>query len=182
MPGPDLLSALKEALASDQPASRTPAPGPSRVVVVLGVGAELRSDDAAGVRVAQFLMRHPVPGARAIDAGTVPESCTAEIRRLSPSDVIIVDCARMGARPGTVRVIDPSDVGSASFGTHGLPLTVIADYLRVEIRCKVTIIGIEPASIEFGERLSPEVAAAVDETVRTLQVCLAQSPPPPPDS
>jgi Ni,Fe-hydrogenase maturation factor len=52
-------------------------------------------------------------------------------------------------------------------------LSVLADYIRREIGCRVTVIGIQPSSIEFGEEMSPAVAAAVGETARALTECLA---------
>jgi hydrogenase 3 maturation protease len=117
-----------------------------------------------------------LPGVRAINGGPAPENTTAEIRQLSPSLVIIVDAAAMGEEPGTIRLIDPWDVGGASFGTHGLPLTVLAGYLRTEIGCEVIIIGIQPASAEYGEELSTPVADAAEELVEALTACLGGAP------
>jgi hydrogenase 3 maturation protease len=141
-------------------------------VVVLGVGSELRSDDAAGVRVAAALARSPLPGVTALDGGPAPENCTAEIRALAPAHLIIIDCAQMGEPPGTIRLIDAADIAGVSFGTHALPLSVLADYVAREVGCRVTVIGIQPATIEFGEGLSPAVSAAVDELSRALRECL----------
>jgi hydrogenase 3 maturation protease len=169
MQTPDLRHALKKALESDRRQRNDGAP----LVVVLGVGAELRSDDAAGVRVAAELARVPLPGVRALDGGSAPENCTAELRHLSPSHLIIVDSASMGEPPGTVRLIEPDDIGGASFGTHSLPLSVLVDYVQKEIGCRVTVIGIQPVSVAFGEGMSREVSAAVQETARLLRECLA---------
>jgi hydrogenase 3 maturation protease len=107
-----------------------------------------------------------------LNGGAAPENATGEIRALHPAYVLIVDAAALGEPPGTVRLIDPANVGGASFGTHGLPLTVLASYLATEIGCVVTIIGIQPASIEYGEVLSAPVAASAAELVRALEHCL----------
>ena len=141
-------------------------------MVVLGVGAELRSDDAAGVRVAAALGRVPLPGVHALDGGSAPENCTAELRQLNPSHLIIVDSAEMGEPAGAIRLIESSDIAGSSFGTHSLPLSVLADYVQKEIGCRVTVIGIQPRSLEFGEEMSPEVAEAARETARVLRECL----------
>jgi hydrogenase 3 maturation protease len=168
MPTP-LRHALKKALEPDRQSWRAD----GRPVVVLGVGSELRSDDAAGVRVAAELARASLPGVRALNGGSAPENCTAEIRQLDPSHLIIVDSAHMQESPGAVRLIESADISGSSFGTHSLPLSVLADYIQREIGCRVTVIGIQPASIEFGEQMSPEVSAAVRETVSDLRECLA---------
>jgi hydrogenase 3 maturation protease len=120
------------------------------------------------------LIAHPgLPGVFAVNGGPAPENTTAEIRQLSPSLVIIVDAADMGGPAGTVRVLDPGAVSAASFGTHGLALGVLADYLRAEMKCRVILIGIQPASVEHGEMLSEEVSTAVNELVDALRECLA---------
>ena len=142
-------------------------------MVVLGVGSELRSDDGAGIRVAAMVEALHLGGVRTLDGGSAPENCTAEIRLLSPSHVIIVDAAGMGEQPGTVRLLDASAVGGAAFGTHGLPLGVLAAYLEREIGCRVLLVGIQPANVEHGETLSVEVTAAVAELAAALRSCLA---------
>jgi hydrogenase 3 maturation protease len=178
MPTPELLPALKRALEAD---GFPPAPA-VRPVAVLGVGSELRADDAAGVRVAAALARDALPGVNAIDGGTAPENCTAEVRRIAPSHLIIVDAADLGENPGAVRVIPSADIGGTSFGTHSLPLSVVADYLRTEVGCRVIVIGIQPRSLAFGQEISAEVADAVAEVTRALRTCLgaplSSSPPP----
>jgi len=161
MPKPHLLPALKRALGAE-------APRGAAAVVVLGVGSELRSDDAAGLHVAAALAAAALPGVHAIEAGPVPENCTPEIRRIRPAHLIIVDCADMGREPGTVGVFAPSEIAGVSFGTHGLPLSVLADYVRTETGCTVAVLGIQPASVEFGETVSPAVEAAVAEAVALL--------------
>lgn len=162
MQRPHLLPALKRALGAETPSG-------ARTVVVLGVGSEMRSDDAAGLRVAAAVSAAALPGVHALEAGPAPENCTAEIRRLHPSHLIIVDCAHMGEVPGTLKVFKPSEIAGVSFGTHGLPLSVLADYLKTEAGCSVAILGIQPSNVEFGEVVSPRVAAAVEETVRLLR-------------
>ena len=159
-----LLQCLTQALESRRP---------DAAVVLLGVGSELRSDDAVGLRVARAAARKPIPGVHAIAAGSAPENCTAEIRQLNPSHVIIVDAADMNAAAGTTRLIDPAQAVGAAFATHGLPLSVLAGYLAAEIGCAVILVGIQPQTLEFGETLTPAVAKAADELVDTLRECLA---------
>jgi hydrogenase 3 maturation protease len=169
MPTPELLPALKRALEAD---GAPPAPA-RRPVAVLGVGSELRGDDAAGGLLAAELSRHPLPGVHALDGGSAPENLTAEIRRIAPSHLLIVDAAELGESPGTIRVIPSADIGGTSFGTHSLPLSVLAGYLRTEVGCSVTVIGIQPKSLVFGQEVSPEVTEAVAETARALRAALS---------
>jgi len=159
---------LKRALKAETPSGASSA----TTAVVLGVGSEMRSDDAAGLRVAAAVSAWALQGVRALEAGPVPENCTAEIRRLHPAHLIIVDCAQMGEEPGTLRVFQPSEIAGVSFGTHGLPLGVLAEYLRVEVGCSVVFLGIQPLKVDFGETLSPRVERAVGEAAQLLRKLL----------
>ena len=69
---------------------------PPRLAVV-GIGHELRGDDAAGVRVARALQsRFPTSDALvAIDAGSAPENHTGALRRFKPDLVLLIDAAQI---------------------------------------------------------------------------------------
>ena len=127
---PPLRPALKKALGAD-------APSRARPVLVLGVGSPLRSDDAVGLHVAATLVRQPLPYVSVIEAGPAPENFTSEIRSRRPAVLLIVDCAKMGEAPGSMKLAAPEEVAGVSFGTHGLPLSVLADYVRREVGCDV---------------------------------------------
>ena len=165
MPLP-LLPALKNALGPETPSRARP-------VMVLGVGSPLRSDDAAGLHVAAALGRDRLPHVTAVEAGPAPENFTSEIRRIHPAVLVLVDCARMGESPGTVNVIEAGQIAGVSFGTHGLPLTVLADYVRQEVGCTVVFLGIEPVTVEPGETLSPAARAGVQTAVSVLREALS---------
>ncbi len=75
-------------------------------------------------------------------------------------------------------VFAPSEIAGVSFGTHGLPLSVLADYLQTEVGCSVAVIGIQPLHVEFGEALSPPVGRAVEEAARLLHEFLVTTPRP----
>jgi len=169
MRNPHLAHALTKALSSpgpDQPKERR--------IVLLGVGSELRSDDAAGVLVAQRVGALGWPDVWTFLAGTAPENLTGDIKRLSPSHVIIVDAADMHCPPGTVSLLGPEETRGVSFSTHTLPLSVLAGYLETETGCVVIILGIQPLSLEFADAVSAEVLQAVEETVTALALCLGQ--------
>jgi hydrogenase 3 maturation protease len=156
--------------------------GPARVAVV-GIGHELRGDDAAGVAVARALQarlrdqrtRGKRPASRAlqpmvlvIDGGPAPENHTATLRRFAPDVVLLVDAAQMGVRPGTVRRLRQEAASGVTASTHTLPVSVLASYLVRELGCRVALLGIQPASNAIGDPISPPVANAVDQVTRRL--------------
>lgn len=154
-------------------ASLRPVNGQPRVAVV-GIGHELRGDDAAGVAVARLLNQwvHS-PSLLVIEAGAAPENCCGLLFRFRPDLVLFVDAAQMGAEPGTVRwltwdLIGSDDAAGFNVSTHTLPLPILANYLTVELGCPVALLGIQPADITMGDSLSPVVALAVEATARAL--------------
>ena len=101
-------------------------------IAVLGVGSELRADDAAGMLVAKNLANKNV---EVFLAGAAPENFTGAIKKIKPTHVIIIDCADMKKKPGSVLLIDPARVSGVSFSTHTLPLNILAGYLIKDINC-----------------------------------------------
>ena len=154
---------------------------PRPKVAILGIGNELRGDDAAGVIVARELQsivgaslalaqgdRQGAP-LRIIDAGAAPEAFTGQLRRFDPDLVIMIDAAQLNEPPGTIRVIEWQDTIGLSASTHSLPLNVIAQYLITELRCDVIIIGLQSEANAFDTPLSLSMRRAVDDVIGELR-------------
>ena len=154
---PNLTAELKEKLKGSQK------------VVVLGIGSELRGDDSAGILVAKKLEKENLSGIIVLIGGTAPENLTGELKRLQPSHLIIVDAADMKEAPGTIRLVDPEEVGGFSFSTHSLPIKVLINYLQEHFHFQVLLIGIQPKNINFGNPLSPEIENAAQAVVNALR-------------
>jgi len=74
---------------------------------------------------------------------------------------VIVDAADLGAAPGAITLVPEDRLEGASFGTHQLPLSFLVSYLRSEIGCAVTLVGIQPASVAYGAPRSRAVSRSV---------------------
>ena len=134
-------------------------------VAVVGIGSDLRADDAAGVEVVRRLRRHLAsPDVLLIDAGVAPENFTAEIKKFRPSHVLMIDATDLGLKPGAASIVDLSAITGPSIFSHRLPLSIFADYLRAHVETKIILIGIQPANARIGSAMSEEVKKAVDET------------------
>jgi hydrogenase 3 maturation protease len=141
-------------------------------IAIMGIGNTLRSDDAAGVLVARALatsrlLPNPKP-VLVIDAGHAPENCTAQLRRYAPDVVLLIDAVEMGEAPGFIRWVEMDEIEGMSASTHSLPLSMLASYLNWELKCEVTLLGIQLKSNEVGETVSAEVTQAVAEIVREI--------------
>ncbi|MBN1823933.1 MAG: hydrogenase maturation peptidase HycI [Endomicrobiales bacterium] len=138
-------------------------------VVVLGVGSELRGDDVAGMLAAELISKKSKNRSlKVILGGTAPENFTGEIKKLSPSHLIMIDAADTGAKPGTISIIDSETVGGISFSTHMMPLKVMVDYIRESINCSVLIIGIQPKNIKFGAKVSREIKTSATQIAEAV--------------
>lgn len=161
-------------------------------VAIIGIGADMRNDDAVGSAVATELIEKVVPslqqrGERLIEnlgaeiivtpkvmivnGSVVPENHVLRLVEFAPDHAIIIDAAMMGAdaRPGDLAFIDPGELDSITFSTHTLPLGQFIEILRaLGVDPGITVIGIQPASLDYGETLDPAVAVTKDKLAATL--------------
>jgi hydrogenase 3 maturation protease len=110
-----------------------------------------------------------------MDAGHAPENGTSQLRRFEPQVVLLVDAAEMGEQPGTIRLIEMEEIDGMSASTHSLPLSMLANYLVLELGCQVAILGIQPASTDVGEDIDPRVFFGVQKIVNELEPMLTGS-------
>jgi hydrogenase 3 maturation protease len=132
--------------------------------VLMGIGNEDRGDDAAGILIARRL-RHPewTP----LECGTAPENFTGVVRRLQPVRLVLADAMHMGLAPGAVRRVPRDRIEDAGIGTHMLPLHHLIDFLA-DCAGEIVLVGIQPRATEYGDALSPEVLAAVEQVAVLL--------------
>jgi hydrogenase 3 maturation protease len=140
----------------------------ARRLAIVGIGDELIPPDRLGMFLAQEIGEHQIPGVRIFFAGTVPESITGPLRRYQPGHVLFLDAADMGARPGTIAIIEPELVRVSLISTHILPLTVVMDYVEREIGTGVTLLGIQPDLIRTDKDLEGEDLAYLGRNLRLL--------------
>lgn len=130
-------------------------------VALIGIGSELRGDDAAGILVAEELQKLKISKLKVFFGGTAPENLTGEIIKYKPTHIIIIDSADTGKDPGSVLLISSEEVGGISFSSHMMPIKMMADYLLRSIKCEIMVIGIQPETLEFGSSVSKEVEKSV---------------------
>jgi hydrogenase 3 maturation protease len=140
-------------------------------IVLLGIGSRWRGDDAAGPEV---LAR--VAGrvrATCIEAGDAPERHLGEATRGRPDAIVLVDAVDFGGAPGEVAVFRAGDLPPRAGTTHQTALGVLMRYLREESGAEVLLIGVQPASVGFGEPMSEAVREGV---ARVAQLLTARLP------
>jgi len=140
---------------------------------VVGIGNPWRGDDGAGLAVARRLR------------GTLPPEVDVLEREGEPTGLVdawegaaavwLVDAVVSGAAAGTVHRLDasahelPAELVSAS--THHLGVAEAVELARALGRLppRVVFYGIEAATVDAGDELSPDVQAAVKRVASALR-------------
>jgi len=134
--------------------------------LVIGLGSDHRSDDAAGLEVA----RRIGAGRGIAHAGDPLAVIDLWGER---DDVVVVDAMRSGAAPGTTFRFDATTtpLPRAAFATsHSMGIGEAIELARVlgSLPSTLAVIGIEIGTVETGHGLSPPVTVAVDRLVEEL--------------
>lgn len=145
-------------------------------IVVVGIGNLIRTDDGLGVHAIERLRHDPrVPaGVTLIDGGTYGIELLAYIS--DSTHLLLIDAIDVGERPGTI-------IRMANEELRGLPCAAsvhqvgLADLLATlplvsTAERETVLLGVVPASTDWGASLSPEVETAladlIDEVVKQL--------------
>ena len=133
---------------------------------VLGIGNNLLQDDGAGIHALEHFQDHYADDSVAcLDAGTIG---LAMMDRLSNLDgIVAIDAMRLGKPPGAVTVLQDAAMDEHLRDHHGsvheVGLSDILDALRLcdDLPAKRALVGIEPASMDWGTEPTDAVAAAI---------------------
>ncbi|MCS7368561.1 MAG: hydrogenase maturation peptidase HycI [archaeon GBS-70-058] len=139
--------------------------------VIMGIGNELRGDDAAGLKVIELLNEKIKKWDYAdnfglimlLNCGMVPENFLGKIEAFSPSHIIIIDAVEMSKPPGTIGIFRREDLlHSTTISTHNISPEILFAYFEEIVGAKVLLVGIQPKILDFYEGLSQEVYKSVE--------------------
>ncbi|MER7950395.1 hydrogenase maturation protease [Streptomyces sp. NPDC096079] len=169
----------------NSPAPQGPAPGTARTLVA-GVGNIFLGDDGFGVETLRWLTREELPATVELaDVGVRGVHLAYEL--LDGWDtLVLVDVTARGGEPGTLYLIDasaPGDRDPEPAPLDGHRMTPDAVLALLDTLCagtgaapprRILVVGCEPACLDEGIGLSPQVAAAVPEAVRMVTELVRQ--------
>ncbi|MFE2560273.1 hydrogenase maturation protease [Streptomyces sp. NPDC059352] len=158
-----------------------PAPDTARTLVA-GIGNVFLGDDGFGVETVRGLPREQLPpDVDVVDVGIRGVHLAYQL--LDGWDtLVLVDVTARGGEPGTLYLIDASEPADRATTEQPPPLdghrmTPDAVLALLDTLCagtgaapprRILLVGCEPACLDEGIGLSPQVAAAVPEAVRTV--------------
>ena len=154
----DWRERLRETIAD----SRSP-------VNLVGVGNELKSDDAAGLEIASSLRSRlgtsPAPGVKIHAPTPMPERLLSKLAS-GEGRIVVFDAVEASAKPGEVVFRSMADTKYGFFGTHNIPLKLVPGIAaRLE---DFFLVGVQPVSLEVGLGLSETVRESVNEIVAVV--------------
>ena len=141
---------------------------------ILGIGNTLLRDEGIGIHVLEAL-RAQTPGDDSlslIDGGTLSFTLATEIE--STDRLVVVDAAQLGEAPGAVRCFTGQEMdsflGSCKRSVHEVGLLDLLDIARLTqtLPAQRALVGIQPASVEWGEEPTEAVAAAIPVAVEKI--------------
>jgi len=131
-------------------------------ILFAGIGNVLRSDDGTGVYISRRIKNR-----RNILSLTVEvsiENYIGKINSLNPDILILIDCVDMGLPPGSFKLLRVDEVKDYTFNTHNISLKRVTEFFTAQ----VYILGIQPESIGFGEKISYLVTKVADNIVKQI--------------
>lgn len=139
-------------------------------VVIAGVGSSLRKDDFVGIQVIRNLRGRVPSFVNLIECETIPENFLEPITKFEPSHVLIIDAALLKSKPGSSKLVEPSEIEGLAISTHALPISLFCEYLAETTGAKIAMLAVQPKETSFGEGLSEEL----EETAKRLSDILLE--------
>ncbi len=142
--------------------------------LVLGLGNPLMADEGVGCRIIERFLTQvdKYPDIDFIDAGTGGMSLLHLIT--GRHKVILIDCAYMGTKSGTIKRFTPDDVQTvkklAHQSLHEVDILKVLDLAKQlgQYPEEVIIFGIEPQTIEHRQNPSETISQKLDEYISVI--------------
>jgi len=133
--------------------------------LLMGVGNDIRGDDAVGELIARELESEDWD---TVDCGSVPENHIVMIEEKQYEVVVLVDAAEMGLNPGDIRIVPRDHLGVFTMSTHAMPLSTVMDFLDKKVK-EVFLVGIQPKDMSLKEGMTSELEEAKEEMIELLK-------------
>lgn len=139
-------------------------------ILIAGLGNLLLSDDGVGIHAVHELSALCLEGVVTADIGT---AVFHAVHYLECADrVLLIDAVKAGGAPGEIYLLDAEDVredGPAA-SIHTLGMRSLARLMPDPALCPpMTVLGIEPGSLDYGMELSAPVQAALPKVIETAR-------------
>ena len=145
-------------------------------VVIIGMGNELRADDAIGLLVVRLLKPYSHTRLQVFEGHMTPDVFIAPACAVHPTHLLIVDAAELHKKPGAWQVLFPKEVKEGLFTTHAIPAIEVAAEIQRRCGAKVAFLGIQPKSRDITLSQSKECLHAAEEIVDIIRRTISSLP------
>jgi hydrogenase 3 maturation protease len=122
---------------------------------IIGIGNELRGDDAAGILLVQKIQNSGYQNS--IIVYSTPENYLNKIAKIRCDARLWIDVINWGARPGAYKIFDVDEIGQYAISTHNFSPIVLVDYLNSLRYIPNYFLGIQPQKMGLGDKISTPV-------------------------
>lgn len=145
-------------------------------ILIAGAGNPWRSDDGIGITIIERLhaLQHAGAFYLAKDQVDILDIGTDGLALLdilpNYQKAIIIDAVEMNAPPATIKVFSPEEakikITNDALSTHGFGLGEMLKLAeQLNIPTQITIIGVQPYDLSFGNELSSEITRVIDKII-----------------
>lgn len=142
--------------------------------IVLGLGNPLMADEGIGIKLVKLLKSACGENARAdfVDAGTGGMTVLTYIANRKKA--VIIDCALMNTKPGTIKRFTPDQVKTvkelAHLSLHEIDILKVIELSKQLGECpeQIVFFGIEPEIIEQKNGLSKLLTKKLDDYIEVI--------------
>ncbi|MBZ0154932.1 MAG: hydrogenase maturation protease [Alphaproteobacteria bacterium] len=142
-------------------------------ILVAGLGNSLLRDGGVGVHAVRALQELDYPGVMVAEVGTAVLDALHLIEWAD--NILIIDAMQAGGEPGMIHSIRGYAIGKPGMhaSLHQLSFMSALELIPEKGQPVITVLGVEPESIECGSELSPPVEKAIPHLVRIVGEILA---------
>ena len=158
----------------------TPSQQEHSKTLVLGIGNTLLSDEGIGVHVLEKLRSSTsvnVQKAEIMDGGTLSFTLAGPIENCE--QFIVIDAAELKSEPGTVQVFENQDMDNyiINGNKRSVHEVSLADVMSITLLSghlpeKRALVGIQPLNIDWGEKPTEAVSAAIPLAISEIESLL----------
>jgi hydrogenase 3 maturation protease len=130
--------------------------------LIMCIGNRDGGDDGVGPFIAKKLKDE----FNTIDCGVVPENFTSVVKQQNPENLLIIDAIEMGLDPGEIRIVPKEKIGVMHISTHGIPISVLINYLSQYVK-NIVLIGVQPKTMSG--KMSKEMIRGTDLLIGLLR-------------
>jgi hydrogenase 3 maturation protease len=128
--------------------------------LIVCVGNDMKGDDAVGKLVHDSIVTD-----EKLYCAEMPENYISKIKEKDPELMLIVDAMHFGGEPGEIFFAKAEQLQSSGPSTHSLSFTVMSKMLP---GIEVYILGVQPKSLEFGEKISDDARRGAEQISKAL--------------